>query len=370
MISKSYFPYRAFKNRPYVADFLSLPPHEREWSRLVQMALSFTRRSFGERDALKADLNLQQRAHVCSMHESWLSTALADFFNGGQVVFHISASLKDAFRNSDLGDATASDLKLPFENSYIHIGSGDDLFFNDGRAKLEGVFLAHKPHKDGDSLSLTLVGSLVETPAHWGERGMETFTFHFGNDEMNLTILEGAQKHLEREGRDPADDDSLSDLDEPRRAEILAAWAAQAEKRRITRKNIPVVLECVRMVANALLYVSQYPDDMVDDYQDDFPIGFKEKIERSQGKALERNLSKARNSGFTLIKRVGSVFEQAMQTEGPAGESPSPHMRRAHWRRQAHGAEKSQRKLIWIRASRVLGGTVRERPYLVSSAPA
>lgn len=368
MTSHSYFPYRAHKNRPYISEFLERPLEDRDWAGLVQMALFRTRDSFGDRETVKADKELGQIAYACGMNESWLATSIAAFFAGGQVVFHISPTLKAAFQHSDLGDATARDLKLPFEQSYIHLGADSDLVFNGGRTVLEGVFLERNDHESGASLSLTLVGTLLTPPQHWGERGMETFTFHFTSEEMDLPILDGAKKHLERHGR-PLNAQDIEDdkFDADAKQSILDSWASQEEKRRLYLINIPVVLACVRMVANALLYVSQYPDDMVDDYQDDFPIGFKEKIERSQGKALERNLSKARNSGFTVIKRVGSVFEQAMQSEGSDGESPSPHMRRAHWRRQAHGVGKSQRKLIWIRASRVLGGDVRDRAYLVSS---
>lgn len=373
MSETGYFPYRAHKNRPYIAEFLRLPDKERKWDTLVQLTLSRTRRAFGDRDTISADPKLGQLVHACCMHESWLGTALADFFNGGQVVFHISPSLKEAFRYSELGDATARDLKFPFEDSYIHIGTDSGLFFNGGRTQLEGVFLSEKQHKDGNSVSMTMVGTLLSPPAHWGERGMETFTFHFAAAEMDMPILEGARKHLEHQGRDPAEDADLADLsefDEEGKRRILESWATQMEERRLHRENIPVALECVRMVANALLYVSQYPDDMEDDFQDGFPAGFREKIERSQGKVLERNLSKARNSGFTLIKRVGGVFERAMQVEasanGGGGDGPSPHMRRAHWRRQAFGSGLTQRKLIWIRAARVLGGTVRERPYLIA----
>jgi hypothetical protein len=372
MSETGYFPYRAHKNRPYIAEFLRLPDKDRNWNSLLQMTLARTRQAFGNRETIKADPKLNQLVHSCCMQESWFSTALADFFNGGQVVFHIAPALKEAFRHSELGDATARDLKFPFKDSYIHIGSDVGLVFNGGRTRLEGVFLSEKSHKDGKSVSMTLVGTLVKTPAHWGERGMETFTFHFGTGEMDMPLLDGAKKHLEMHGRDPTNDDKFSDLsefDEAGKSSILESWATQAEDRRLQLENIPVVLECVRMVANALLYVSQYPDDMADDYQDGFPAGFREKIERSQGKALARNLSKVRNSGFTLIKRVGGVFECAMQMEAcvdGSSDSPSPHMRRAHWRRQAFGAGLTQRKLIWIRAARVLGGTVRERPYLIA----
>jgi hypothetical protein len=334
------------------------------------MALFGTRQAFGDKETIKADPKLDQFVHSCCMQESWLSSALADFFSGGQVIFHITPALKEAFRHSELGDATARDLKFPFENSYIHIGKDTELVFNGGRTQLEGVFLSEKNHKDGKSVSMTLVGTLLTAPVHWGERGMETFTFHFGSDEMDMPLLDGAKKHLEEYGRDPTDDDEFSDLskfDEDEKKSILESWATQREHRALHRENIPVVLECVRMVANALLYVSQYPDDMADDYQDGFPAAFREKIERSQGKTLERNLSKARNNGFTLVKRVGGVFERAVQVEASlGGDSPSPHLRRAHWRRQAFGAGLAQRKLIWIRAARVLGGTLRERPYLIA----
>lgn len=370
MNETTYFPYRAHKNRPYIAEFLGLPEKERNWDSLLHISLARTRQAFGDRETIKADPKLSQFVHSCCLHESWLSTALAGFFNGGQVVFHIAPALKDAFRHSELGDATARDLKFPFENSYIHVGTDAGLVFNGGRTQLEGVLLSENSHKDGKSVSMTLVGTLLTTPAHWGERGMETFTFHFGSDEMDMPLLDGARKHLEHHGRDPLADESLSDLsgfDEEGKDRILESWASQSEDRRLHRENISVVLECVRMVANALLYVSQYPDDMADDYQDGFPAGFREKIERSQGKTLERNLSKARNCGFTLIKRVGGVFERAMQVEASIGDGPSPHMRRAHWRRQAFGTGLTQRKLIWIRAARVLGGTVRDRPYLVTN---
>lgn len=374
MSETGYFPYRALKNRPYIAEFQRLPEKDRGWDTMVQMALSRTRRSFGEREVINADKKLSQVVHACCMHESWLATALAGFFDGGQVVFHLSPVLKEAFRHSELGDATVSDLKFPFMNAYIHIGTDLGLVFNGGRTQLEGVLMSKNNHKDGDSVSMTIVGTLLADPEHWGERGLETFSFHFSPKEMDLPILEGAKIHLEHQGLDPTEDDALSDLsqfDEEARKNILDSWSTQAEERRLHRENIPVVLECVRMVANALLYVSQYPDDMADDYQDGFPKGFREKIERSQGQAQARTLSKARNSGFTLIKRVGGTFERAMLAEASLdkgmGDSPSPHLRRAHWRRQAHGVGLTLRKLIWIRVARVLGGTVRERPYLISN---
>lgn len=155
----------------------------------------------------------------------------------------------------------------------------------------------------------------------------------------------------------------LSDFNDEEKAGILESWKSQSHERAMQLANIPVALDCVRMVANALLYLNQYPEDIADSYQAGFPKAFREKIERSDGKTKDRTLSRARSAGFTVIKQVGGIFERTEAME--QGDSPSPHLRRAHWRRQVHGPQNSLRKLIWIRVVKVLGGAVRDRPYLI-----
>ena len=284
------------------------------------------------------------------------------YFDGGQVVFHIEPTLKDAFRTSDLGDATASDLRFPFDVLYVYLGTDLGLTFNAGSTRLEGVFMNRRA---GGELLMTLVGTLVAEPVHAGERGLESYTFYFGKDDMEVPILTAAAAHLSKAGQEPSLDEheELEQFTEEDRKDILETWDFHAEERAMQTANIPTVLECVRLATNAMLYVSQYPEDMVDDYQNGFPAGFKEKYGRSDGKTRERTLSKARSAGFTLIKRVGQVFERAEAAEH--GDSPAPHLRRAHWRRQVHGPNGSLRKLVWIRAARVQGGAQRERPYLI-----
>ena len=357
MLHAPYFPYRAIKNRPYFDAFMALPKEDRGWDALVQMALFRTLDSFGR------EHKKEQRPTTCAMNEAWLSDTVARFFDGGQVVFHIEPRLKEAFQASDLGDATAEDLKFPFDVFYVHLGADLGMTFNAGAARLEGVFINRS--QEGQVV-MTLAGELVDEPSHWGERGLESFTFHFAKEDLDKPLLLAARAHLEKKSQDPNDIPELADLTgfaEAERNDILETWESHDEERRMHAANVDVVLECVRIAANALLYVSQYPEDMASDYQDGFPAGFREKIERSDGKTRERTLSKARSAGYTLIKRVGQVFERAESAEG--GETPSPHLRRAHWRRQAHGPRGSLRKLIWIRAVRVLGGTHRERPYLI-----
>ena len=57
-----------------------------------------------------------------------------------------------------------------------------------------------------------------------------------------------------------------------------------------------------------------------------------------------RARSKLWSAGFVPIERVGLRFEREFTLE----RSVSQHIRRGHWRNQAHGPGFSLRKLIWM----------------------
>jgi len=364
----AYYPFRAVKDRPYLDEFRALPREQRRWDALAQLALFRTRASFGEKEATRDD----PEASACAMNEAKLADHLARFFDSGQVLFHIAEPLRDAFRTSDLGDACVDDIKFPFPCLYVHLGRDLGLTFNDGRALLEGAFLERR---DNDtSLSVTLVGELADPPAHWGQRGMESFSFFLldsGPDgsggSLKKPLLQAIEERLMAQAQDPNDVKELSDwssFSAEEKADIQRTWAKHSLERELHMKNLQVTKECMQLVANALLYLSQYPEDVEEGWQDGTPKGYRDKFERQDTKARAKTLSRAEHEGFTRIRKVGKLFEIEQAKE--QGDSPSPHLRRAHWRRQAYGPKQSLRRLVWIRAARVLGGTVRERPYLMS----
>jgi hypothetical protein len=178
---------------------------------------------------------------------------------------------------------------------------------------------------------------------------------------------------MEQLGRDPKDIKELNDWREftpEQREDIERSWASSSRERALHMQNMTVTLRAMKLVSNALLYLSQYPEDSEPAWQEGTPRGYVEKYQRqtTDPKARAKTLSRAQHEGFTIIRKVGKLFEQE-EARGE-GESPSPHLRRAHWRRQAYGPKLSLRKLMWIRAARVLGGHQRERPYLVADSEA
>lgn len=360
----TYYPYRALKSRPYYDEAMEMAKKEQQVD-LVSLALERMSQVYGSDSG-------SPLAVASQSNEGWFLSVAAGFHLRGKVVFQIEPTLKEAFRTSDLGDATLEDLSFPHNDFYLHLGEDVGLTFNQGATKLEGVFVSWNPESKG--LTLTLAGNLVQEPKHWGERGLETFTMFFESGQAGMLLLDAAREHLKAERIDI--DEVLTTREVPERLkgqvdELKDEFKEALEHEKDVRlSNTDTVLECVRLIANALLYIAAYPEDAVPGFQDDFPKGFREKIERSEGKVRERTIAKARSAGYNLITRVGTVFEDELKKEGglSAGGNhggKAPHLRRAHWRRQVYGPRNSLRKMIWVRVTRILGGADRERPYLI-----
>ena len=298
------------------------------------------------------------------MTESGLAWSLVKWLIDGEVVFHIEASLVDAFLTSDIGEMAWRDVRLPFEELYLHFGPAHGLMFNGGAARLEGVLVSR--HKSG-STGFTLIGELVEPRASWLDCAAQSFSFAINEDELDQpmeavidAISNRAQQHLTA---DP--DEELKECDEATREDIKENWARTRKLEEVQLINRESMRGCLRLVANALLYITGYPDDVSEEWQEGTPQAFRAKVERATGKERARALSKARRSGFTRIHRVGKLFAVAGAADPEPGASPSPHWRRAHWRRQRHGPVNALVKVIWVRGTRVLGGATRGKPYFV-----
>ena len=124
-------------------------------------------------------------------------------------------------------------------------------------------------------------------------------------------------------------------------------------------------LTCTSLAGNCMAYLTAYPGDARFDWERDAPQSMLTKLGRG-AKEAQRTASKLKNLGYLQIHRVGLDFQQSVEAietaerHGAGGDgtpvSRRPHWRRGHWRHQAYGPQMSQRKLLWMRPARILGG--------------
>jgi len=105
--------------------------------------------------------------------------------------------------------------------------------------------------------------------------------------------------------------------------------------------------EAVNLVVNALAFLTARPEDVEFNYTDDAPIDLVRKASdlRSQKQSL-RAESKLEALGYRRVYTCGRRYRNAVTQED--GESQGTHWRRGHWRNQAHGSGREERRLVWI----------------------
>lgn len=113
----------------------------------------------------------------------------------------------------------------------------------------------------------------------------------------------------------------------------------------------------MRLVVNALCYVTAYPDDIATVWPSRAPEALKIKASTGQGREVMRARSQLAALGYVPVLLCGQQVEEQRQRIGASASlgagHPVTHWRRGHWRNQAHGPGRSLRKLIWVMPMRV-----------------
>lgn len=113
--------------------------------------------------------------------------------------------------------------------------------------------------------------------------------------------------------------------------------------------------EAVNLVVNALCFLTARADDVVRRWQDGTPAEGLDKIEQAKTpKRIRKAISELEALGYRKVWVCGSETARRVRTTA-AGDGVECHWRRGHWRNQAHGPRRSERKLIWIEPT-VVGG--------------
>jgi hypothetical protein len=268
-------------------------------------------------------------------------------------LYDINPALLEALANSDPGDMRLADLRSPNHIYYLHWGPQTDLLLN-GTNPVEGAIVATVK----DQWHVALV---ARTSASWlsmNER--DNFLLKFPESTRLLPFEQAVEIAIDSE---------LQELQEVFAAsqEGGSDWGMTPEIRdrmqSDMQRNTPVLKRALSLAGNCIAYLTAYPGDSRFDWEMNTPSSMLVKLARS-AKEAARTASKLKNMGFLQIHRVGLDFQHSADTatarHHETGDgihaSPKPHWRRGHWRHQAYGAERAQRKLLWVRPMRVLGG--------------
>ena len=286
--------------------------------------------------------------------ESAAASTLVQLTGDGTPLYDIEPGLLEALAHSDVGDMRLADLRTPNRLYYLHWGPQPDLLLH-GKHPVEGVIVA----------SFARDWRLMLT-ARTGEGWMKTeardhFVLRFPEAVLDLPFEEAVEQAIAADKEDFRS--AYSTYVDSMAGSSLKLGPDLVDKlEREHDLNAPVLAKALALAGNCMAYLAAYPGDERFDWEPDTPKSMLLKLKRG-GKEAARTESKIRSLGFLQVHRVGLEFQTAVEAAAVRRESlggthaaPDPHWRRGHWRHQAHGPQFSQRKLIWMRPTRVLGG--------------
>ena len=314
---------------------------------------------------------LSMEVQAALMYSQWLVD--------GSVVYDFNPLLTEALAHSEVKDICVDDLRFPFDAVYFHFGRQESLTLQSG-APICGAFVFYSP---GLSLRVTLVAPRApDTP--WHQRYDEVYDLRVLPQHFSKPLRVAIECAIQD---DVADLQMAADTIRKESAQAVTKYGAASEDDLavgqlldLKRRGLDAVeqflsthiahhavyLRCFELIANGLCYATAYRDDVREMWPTNTPEKLRQKADNAPPKESARALSKLNALGFRKVNRVGEAFGAAAEN-GSAG-TVAPHLRKAHWRNQAFGPEMKQRRLRWIRSTRVLGGgaDTAERVYEVN----
>jgi hypothetical protein len=268
-------------------------------------------------------------------------------------LYDMNPALLEALANSDPGDMCLADLRSPNHIYYLHWGPQADLQLY-GKHPVEGAIVATIK----DQWHVALVARTSDSWISMTER--DNFLLKFPEAARALPFEQAVEMAIDVELQELQNVYAAS---QDGRSDWGMTTAIRDRMQDDLRANTPVLKRALSLVGNCMAYLTAYPGDSRFDWELDTPASMRVKLTRG-AKEAARTASKLKNMGFLQIHRVGLDFQQSVDAVASrhheAGEdthaSRRPHWRRGHWRHQTYGPQHAQRKLLWVRPTRVLGG--------------
>lgn len=261
-----------------------------------------------------------------------LESAVEGFARHGSNIFDVSP-LVEMFRQTSVDEIAVADLQLPFKEFYLHFGEEAGIPSPHESVVVEGCYVDLNEIPGDEHIMLDFVCSFP------GAEQMEAIP----PLDRFLRFARGYACML------------------PLRETIPEAIAFASD--RSWCESAPwwrnYLAEPMRAAINALCYLGYDGREIEQVWPKGAPARLVKQASSTKPTEQRRAISKLAALGYSVINLCGR--HQATTLPGSAnGASPRTHWRRGHWRRQAVGPARSQRRLMWIRPTMVAGGTGEE----------
>lgn len=279
-----------------------------------------------------------------------LATSYGRFVQAGRQIMDFPPALTEMLVKTDVDDIPLNNIKMPYAAQYLYFGPQDGMEIED-EWLVDGAYVEFRGTEGDIRFTVTASPKDRSLSRMWFMLPEPEYTQDFVGEYRSMdlatamdTVLSAKLASLRERrlaaGGEVMQHEGVSVVDNsPKMA---------AERVDIDSRRYPVYRDALRLVVNALCYVTAYPDDIETVWPKGTPESLKQKVLQGKGKEVQRAKSKLAALGYVPIHVCGNrIVEQPPVTHGGRG-GHALHWRRGHWRNQVHGPARSLRKLIWV----------------------
>lgn len=352
-----YHPDRFRNTRPYAKKISSLyksaigakpPTNEfmQEASRLISDSYGHEIETF--------PLEQRPRDSRIIMKEINVACYYSAFNAHGRNLFHLSSGILEEFLETDVENIELDAISFPYECFYLSFGKQDSLSLYDNKRYVDGAYIfAYENLPLQIALSTLTTSWDYSNQYEWMFNSDKYYYIPIKTEDKSKTFGELIEIALENELREHKDDEQIPNtwtytIDE-NEINIINKRPESAKK---DQEEISLGFEtfrkALRLIVNSLCYISQYKEDIEEEWIEGIPEKLIKKVEEADTeKKLRKATSKLTSMGYSKVKICGKKFTEH-NSESKDGEI-RPHWRRGHWRKQPYGKGLQERKLLWIR---------------------
>lgn len=300
-----------------------------------------------------------------------LSMKWGRFVQSGKQIFDFPPAMIEMFKQTDVEEIPLNMIRMPYACQYMHFGPQLDLELEPGWL-VDGAYI-ERFGEEGD-FAVTITTSPIDhansalwpgySEPYFQQGFLENYrTMDLGTavDEVMSSRLASLQKEI---GQVPG----IKDITErvqaeaeangkeiPKGIKILDRSSINSLERQSTDNHrFPIYRSALRLVVNALCYITAYPDDVQEGWPSETPERLKAQAGAQKFKEARNARSKLEALGYLPVHFCGRDWETQREAThlapslGGARKGVAIHWRRGHWKRQPHGEGRKLRKLIWI----------------------
>lgn len=283
-----------------------------------------------------------------------LAFAYGKFHIAGRQIYDVGQKMQAVLVSADYHDVPVSMLTLPFASLYLHFGPQS---FDIKGAPFEGAIVSEY---------LGRYEIFLTTKQHQGYLAKQRFihpaqylylTFDVSGYPPDTPLGDVIADAVTEEMRNLTSHSSTPvDVLE---FEGVSVFDRRGEGAQEDLENYQIAIrsldEAMRLVVNALIFITSYKEHVHQKWTADTPAALSMVADGEVGKAKAKARNEAKqkllSEGYYRVNFVGDRFDYDDFDESDVGDGAGvrPHWRRSHWRVQRYGVGRQESKLVLIR---------------------